>query len=281
MIQDSYYPSQDPILKLRQEMKLRKFSQKTIKSYLHYITDFLEFARKNPKIVNTEDIRSYLEKLADSGKSGSTLNIAYNALKFYFEKILRRRFFVNIPRAKKENKLPVVLSKEEIKIFFSSVSNVKYKLIFGIIYSSGLRISEAVRLKVKDLDFANEVLWVRQGKGAKDRQTILPKIIIPVMKKYTIKKTPEGYVFESSRGGRLAERSLQKMFYLALGKSGIKKEATCHSLRHSFATHLLEAGTDIRYIQELLGHKRLETTQIYTKVTSQNLKNIKSPLDNL
>lgn len=281
MIQNSYYPSQDPILKLKQEMKLRKSSPKTIKSYLYYITDFLKFARKNPKIVNTEDIRNYLEKMADGGKSGSTLNIAYNALKFYFEKILRRRFFVNIPRAKKENKLPVVLSKEEIKIFFSHNENAKYKLIFGLIYSSGLRISEATNLKIKDLDFFSGILWVRQGKGAKDRQTILPKVIIPVMKKYVSRKPVDSFVFESSRGGRLTERSLQKMFFQALKKSGIKKRATCHSLRHSFATHLLESGTDIRYIQELLGHKKIETTQIYMKVTSQSLKNIKSPLDNL
>lgn len=280
-MQSNYYPSQDPILKLRQEMKLRKFSQKTIKSYLHYITNFLNYARKGPRNVNTKDIRKYLEKMADDGRSGSTLNIAYNALKFYFEKILRRRFFLNIPRAKKENKLPVALSKEEVKFFLSCVDNVKYKLIFGIIYSSGLRISEATQLKVKDFDFSNGILWVRQGKGAKDRQTILPKIVIPVMKKYVGRKTADDFVFESSRGGKLTERSLQKMFYQALKKSGIKKEATCHSLRHSFATHLLEQGTDIRYIQELLGHKRIETTQIYTKVTFQSLKNIKSPLDNL
>lgn len=281
MMQNNYYPSQDPILKLRQEMKLRKFSQKTVKSYLHYITNLLFFARKNPKVINTEDIRQYLEKMADNGMSSSTLNIAYNALKFYFEKILRRRFFVHIPRAKKENRLPVALSKEEVKNFLFCVGNVKYKLIFGIMYSSGLRISEAVRLKVKDLDFSSAVLWVRQGKGAKDRQTILPKIIIPVMKKYVDRKATDDFVFESSCGGRLTERSLQKMFFQALKKSGIKKEATCHSLRHSFATHLLESGTDIRYIQELLGHKRLETTQIYTKVTSQSFKNIESPLDSL
>jgi len=281
MIQNNYYPSQDPILKLKQEMKLRNFSQKTIESYLHYITDFLRFARKNPKTVNTEDIRKYLEKMADEKKTGSTLNIAYNALKFYFEKILRRKFFANIPRAKKENKLPVALSKEEIKLFLSYVNNMKYKLIFGIMYSSGLRISEATQLKVGDLDFSNAILWVRHGKGAKDRQTILPKTIIPAMKKYVSEKLADGFVFESSRGGRLTERSIQKMFYQALRKSGIKKKATCHSLRHSFAIHLLEQGADIRYIQELLGHKRLETTQVYTKVTSQNLKNIKSPLGDL
>ncbi len=281
MIQNNYYPSQDPILKLKQEMKLRNFSQKTIKSYLHYITNFLEFARKNPKIVNNEDIRNYLEKMADEGKTGSTLNIAYNALKFYFGKILRRKFFADIPRARKENKLPVVLSKEEIRLFFSCNDNAKYKLIFGLIYSSGLRISEAVKLKVKDLDFSNGILWIRLGKGSRDRQTIFPQIIIPIMRKYTNGKSPDNFIFESSRGGKLTERSIQKMFHQTFKKTGIKKQATCHSLRHSFATHLLESGTDIRYIQELLGHKRLETTQIYTKVTSQSLKNIKSPLDNL
>lgn len=281
MVQNNYYPSQDPILKLKREMKLRKFSQKTIKSYLYYITNFLDFANKGPRNINTEDIRKYLEKMADKGRSGSTLNIAYNALKFYFEKILRRRFFIHIPRAKKENKLPIVLSKEEVKNFLSSVDNVKYKLIFGIMYSSGLRISEATQLKVKDLDFTSGVLWVRSGKRSKDRQTILPKIIIPLMKKYISKKSSNDFVFESNRGGRLTERSLQKMFYQALKKSSIKKDATCHSLRHSFATHLLENGVDVRYVQELLGHQNIRTTQIYAQVTNPKLKNIKSPLDSI
>jgi len=279
MNQNGYYPSQNPILKLKQEMKLRKFSHKTIKSYLYYITDVLKFASKNPKTVKAEDIKKYLEKLADDGKSASTLNTAYNALKFYFEKILRRRFFGYIPRAKKDKKLPEVFNKDEIKKILGVIQNVKHKLLLGMMYSSGLRVSEAVNVKVGDLDFMNKMLKIRNAKGAKDRMTIMSAQVADVLEKYIKNKTSDDYVFESARGGKLTERSAQKVFAQALNDSGIKKQAGCHSLRHSFAAHLLEYGTDIRYIQELLGHKRIETTQIYTKVANNNLRGIKSPLD--
>ncbi|MFH0819670.1 MAG: site-specific tyrosine recombinase/integron integrase [bacterium] len=279
MNQNNYYPSQDPLLKLRQEMKLRKFSQKTIQSYLHYITELLTYSSKNPKTVNTEDIRDYLEHLADKNFSASTLNTAYSALKFYFEKILCRRFFMNIPRAKRPKTLPETLTKEEVRKILGVIQNVKHKLLLGLIYSSGLRVSEAVNVKVKDLDFSNKIMAVKQGKGAKDRITILSEKMAGVLERYLKNKSGDDYVFEREKGGKLTERSIQKVFADALKKSGIKKSATCHSLRHSFATHLLEAGTSIRYIQELLGHKRLETTQIYTKVARNNLQNIKSPLD--
>lgn len=275
----SYYPSQDPIAKLKQEMKLRKFSPKTIKSYLYYITDLLKFSNKNPKTVATDDIRKYLENLADKGCSASTLNIAHSSFKLYFEKILNRRFFANIPRAKQEKRLPETLTKEEVRQILGTIQNVKHKLMLGFMYSSGLRVSEVVNCKVKDLDFESRLLRVRQAKGAKDRTTILSEKICPVLKKYLKNKNGNDYVFESDRNGKLTERTVQKFFALALEKSGIKRPATCHSLRHSFATHLLEAGTSIRYIQELLGHARLETTQIYTKVANNNLQNIKSPLD--
>ncbi|OGI17785.1 MAG: hypothetical protein A3J63_03570 [Candidatus Moranbacteria bacterium RIFCSPHIGHO2_02_FULL_40_12b] len=276
---ESYYPSQDPILKLKQEMKLRKFSQKTIKSYLYYITALLKYANKNPKTVNTEDIRGYLEYLADKNSSSSTLNGAYSAFKLYFEKILCRRFFANIPRAKSAKKLPETLTKEEVKKIMGTIQNVKHKLLLGLMYSSGLRVSEVVNCKVKDLNFEDKMLCVRQAKGAKDRMTILSEKIAVVLRKYLKNKDADDYIFESDRGGKLTERTVQKVFSDALKKSGIRRPAACHSLRHSFATHLLEAGTSIRYIQELLGHKRLETTQIYTKVANNNLQNIKSPLD--
>jgi integrase/recombinase XerD len=275
----SYYPSQDPILKLKQEMKLRKFSPKTIKSYLYYITDLLKYSSKNPKTVNTDDIRGYLEHLADKNSSASTLNGAYSAFKLYFEKILRRHFFANIPRAKCPKKLPETLTKDEVKKILGTIQNVKHKLLLGLMYSSGLRVSEVVNCKVKDLDLESHLLRVRQAKGAKDRTTILSEKVCIVLQKYVKNKKFNNYVFESDRGGKLTERTAQKIFSLALKKSEIKKPATCHSLRHSFATHLLEAGTSIRYIQELLGHARLETTQIYTKVSNNNLQNIKSPLD--
>ncbi len=160
----------------------------------------------------------------------------------------------------------------------SSINNVKHKLLIGLIYSSGLRVSESVNVKVKDFDFKNKMMRVRQGKGAKDRMTILSEKISGVLEKYVRNKKIDDFVFESERGGKLTERSAQKVFAKALKLSGVKRNASCHSLRHSFATHLLEAGTDIRYIQELLGHAKLETTQIYTKVTNLAIKNIKSPL---
>jgi len=276
-----YYPSQDPMRKLEQELKIRGLSSKTIKAYLSYNKSFLDFVKKSPKLVKNEDIKRYLEYLANRGVSNATLNLVINALKFYYGQIMRRRFFWQIKRPKKEKVLPVVLSKNEIKKILGQVNNVKHKLLLGLMYASGLRVSEVCRLRVKDLDFDNDILWVRQGKGSKDRQTLMPKNISKILQRYVNKKTLNDYVFENRQGRRLSERTVQKVFWQALKKSGVKKHATCHSLRHSFATHLLEKGLDIRYIQELLGHKRLETTQIYTKVTSNKLQEISSPLDDL
>jgi site-specific recombinase XerD len=267
----------DPLFNLKRELEIRGFSSKTIKSYLLYNTSFLKFVKKSPKSVNIEDIRKYLDYQTRHGVSNTTLNLIISALKFYYEQILRRRFFWQIKRPKKEKHLPIVLSKGEIKKILSQVKNVKHKLILGLMYASGLRVSEVCHLKVKGLDFDNNILWVRASKGRKDRQTLMPQAISKILKKYVNKKTSNDYVFENSQGGRLSERSVQKVFRQALKKSGIKKDATCHSLRHSFATHLLEKGTDIRYIQELLGHKRIETTQVYTKVASNKLREIGSP----
>ncbi|PIS06468.1 MAG: integrase [Candidatus Buchananbacteria bacterium CG10_big_fil_rev_8_21_14_0_10_33_19] len=281
MDENRQYPSKNPIYQLEQEMKLRRFSHKTIKSYLYYINKSLEFTNKSPRNINTGDIRDFLTHLLDQNISSSTINSAYSSLKFYFEKILHRKFFINIPRAKKDKKLPVVLSQTEIKQLFATINNAKHKLILGLAYASGLRISEITNIKIADLNFEERTLIVKQGKGAKDRLTILPEKIIQPLKKYTQNKPGYSYLFESTRGGKLSERSIQKVFENALLKSTIKKPASFHSLRHSFATHLLEAGTDIRYIQTLLGHARLTTTQIYTQVSNKNLKDIKSPLDSL
>jgi len=275
----NHYPSQDPLVKLRQEMKLRKFSLKTIKSYLHYITNFLKYTSKSPRAVTGDEVRDYLEDLADKNVSSSTLNSAYSALLFYFGKILHRRFFVNIPRAKKSKKLPEVFTVVEVKKILGTIKNVKHKLFLGLMYSSGLRLSETICVKVGDLNFKEKLLIVRSGKGDKDRMTILSDKVAGVLEKYVKNKQPNDLTFESNRGGKLSERSAQKAFEEALKASGIKRHGTCHSLRHSFATHLLENGTDIRYIQELLGHAKLQTTQIYTHVANNNLKNIKSPLD--
>jgi site-specific recombinase XerD len=263
---------------LSQELKIRNYSPKTIEAYLYYNKDFRRFINKSLRNVNEADIRKYLEYLSNK-KSSQTVSLALNALKFYFQKFYKRQFFLRMRHPKKESKLPVVLSKNEVKKLLGCINNVKHKLLLGLMYSAGLRVSEIVRLRVKDLDFDNQVLYVRGGKGKKDRQTLLPRIMQNILRKYICGRGLEDYVFESSRGGRLTERSVQKVFSQAIKKSKIKKDATCHSLRHSFATHLLEKGVNVRYIQELLGHKRLETTQVYTKVASNKLKKIDSPLD--
>ncbi|MDD5731679.1 MAG: tyrosine-type recombinase/integrase [Patescibacteria group bacterium] len=272
------YNHSNSFVVLRQEMSLRGFSQSTVESYLYYVENFIRFIRKSPKEVNSSDIKTYLEKLIKEGKSSSTINTAYSALQFYFEKILRRKFFVNIPRTKKSKKLPVVLTKEEVLQILGAVNNVKHKLILALMYSSGLRVSEVVDLKVCDLDLESRLLTVRQSKGNKDRTTIISDKVADVLKKYLANKNGKELVFGSDFGGKLTTRTVQSIFHDAIKKTSIKKEATCHSLRHSFATHLLESGTDIRYIQELLGHNSVQTTQIYTKVTNYGLKNIKSPL---
>ncbi len=270
----------NPIYNLERELKIRGFSQQTIKSYLYYNKDLLRRKGKSPRSMNMDDIKEYLLYLKDKNLANATINVAINAFKFYYSQILRRKFFVNkeLFRTKKAQKLPTVLTKNEVRKVLSQIQNVKYKLMLGLMYSSGLRISEVVNMKIEDFDFENKLLRVQQGKGKKDRNTILSEKIVEVLHKYTKNKNIGDYAFESQRGGKLTKRSVQKSFSDALKKSGIKKKASCHSLRHSFATHLLENGTDIRYIQELLGHKNLETTQIYTKVANNSLKNIKSPL---
>jgi len=271
----------DPFYNLERELKIRGFSRNTVDSYVYYNKNLLKYANKSPKEISTEDIKEYLLFLRNKNYASATLNVAINAIKFYYGKVLRRRFFLDkeIARTKKAKKIPEVFTKEEVRKILGTIQNVKYKLMLGLMYSSGLRVSETTNVKVKDFDFSGKMLFVRAAKGAKDRATILSEKVAGVLEKYTKNKKPGDYAFESDRGGKLTERTAQKAFAEALKNSGVKKCASCHSLRHSFATHLLEAGTDIRYIQELLGHARLETTQIYTKVAKNNLQNIKNPLD--
>jgi site-specific recombinase XerD len=272
--------SREPLFSLERELKIRGFSRKTVQSYCLYNRLFLEFIKKSPRDVREEDVRRYLEYLADKGMTASTLNVVINALKFYYGQILRRKFFFNIKHAKKSKHLPVVLSKDEAQGLLKCIENSKHYCIAALLYGAGLRVSEVVKIRMKDIDIGRGLLRVYQGKGKKDRYTLLPKQIIPQFEAQLRLKQSDDYLFSGARGeGHLAERSAEAIIQDAARRAGITKSVSCHTLRHSFATHLLEQGTDIRYIQELLGHARLATTQIYTKVTSQNLKNIKSPLD--
>ena len=277
------YPSKDPMFRLAQEMRIRNFSPKTIQAYLHYNKELLRFASKDAREINNQDIRDYLDYLFNSGKASSTVNLAINALKFYYEGVMRRKFFVSkasIKRPKSEKKLPVVLNKSEVVAMINSLDNVKHKLVIQILFGSGLRISELVNLKINDIDFIRKIITIRQGKGTKDRITIVSGKILGEIEKYLLEYQPLVFLFESHRAGeKLSARSAQKVVTEAARLAGVNPEASAHSLRHSFATHLLESGTDIRYIQELLGHARLETTRIYTKVANNKIREINSPLE--
>lgn len=270
----------DPLYNLERELKIRGFSPKTVKSYLLYNKLFLQYSQKSPKSVTNEDIRQYLLSLKDRDCASSTLNVALNALKFYYRQVLRRKFFFDIKSAKKSSYLPVVLSKEEIGHMLAKTINPKHNFLISLMYSAGLRVSEATKIHMRDFDLDRHIIMVCQGKGGKDRCTILSQKLIPTLKKQMALKKPGNYLFTGAGGrGHLTSESAEKIVKKAAEAAGIAKKISCHSLRHSFATHLLEAGTSIRYIQELLGHKRLETTQVYTKVANNNLQGIKSPLD--
>ena len=270
----------DPLHNLEQELRIRGFSPRTIKSYLLYNKLFLQFADKSSRLVTNDDIRRYLISLKDKDCANSTLNVALNALKFYYRQILKRKFFFDIKGAKKTNYLPTVLSKEEIERMLEKTINPKHNFLISLMYSAGLRVSETTKIRMRDFDLDRKMIMVRQGKGQKDRCTLLSEKLVPILNKQILLKKPGDYLFTGAGGkGRLTSESAEKIVKKAAVLANITKNISCHSLRHSFATHLLEAGTSIRYIQELLGHARLETTQIYTKVANTNLQTIKSPLD--
>ncbi len=275
--------SRDPMFYLEQEMRIRNFSHKTIQAYLYYNKELLRFANKSAREINKQDLRDYIDCLFNLGKSPATANLAINALKFYYEGILRRKFFVpktGIRRPKSEKKLPVVLSKAEVIMMINSLDNIKHKLMIQILFGSGLRVSELADLKINDIDFFRKIIIIRRGKGAKDRITIVSNQTLYNIEKYLAEYKPLVYLFESYElGNKLSVRSIQKVVAAAAKVAGVNPLVSAHSLRHSFATYLLESGTDIRYIQELLGHARLETTQIYTKVARNHLQKIPSPLD--
>lgn len=275
-----YRLSRDPMVLFMEEMKLRNLSVKTRKTYHGYVSACLHFlGGKSPREVVTDDVRRYLLSLADNGKSASTLNTVYSALQFYFEKILHRAFFVHIPRAKTEKRLPVVLSKSEVRNMIEGVTNNKHRTIIELMYGSGLRVSEVVHIRMRDIDLDRMSIHIVNSKGAKDRYTMIPQSLKIILTGQLRVKQGSEYLFTNGRGGGLTSASVQKIVSTASRRVGILKQVTPHTLRHSFATHLLEAGTDIRYIQALLGHAKIETTQLYTHVAQKYTMGIVSPLD--
>lgn len=263
---------------LARELRIRNYSQKTVKSYIYYNQELLRFCQKDPREVTTEDIKAYLDHLARE-HSSATVSVAYNALLFYYKQIWRRSFFISLSHPRKEKHLPVVLSKVEVARMLAAVRNPKHHCIISLLYGTGVRVSELTHIRMRDVDLDRGLLRVYQGKGKKDRQTLLPTALREILRKQQKVKKPNDFLFTNGRGDRLTEASIQKIVAHAAVEAGIAKIVSPHTLRHSFATHLLENGTDIRYIQELLGHAKLQTTQIYTHVAGHSLAGIKSPLD--
>ncbi len=255
------------IEKLRQYMRVAGYSHRTIEAYSRCISE-----------IGNQDLFVFLDKNAVNGKSGYTLNQYHAAYKLYTTRVLNKTWSHKFPYAKRHKKLPIVLSRDEIKSLIISISNKIHKLMIGLAYGAGLRVSELIDLKIADIDLTSLSLTVRDGKGGKDRLTVIPASLKSELENLTLNKASGDYLFESTRGGKLTTRTAQIVFAHALTASGVKKNATFHSLRHSFATHLLENGVDVRYIQELLGHASISTTQIYTHVANTKLANIRSPL---
>ncbi|MGM0369348.1 MAG: site-specific tyrosine recombinase/integron integrase [Bacillota bacterium] len=267
----------------KKQLNLEGYSGKTLEVYLSHIRKFNKFINKKLTKITDSEVNNYLIYLIEQELSHSFVNQAISAIKFLAREILdSREIAINITRPKKEKKLPQVLSKQEVAKILDSLDNPKHKTILYIVYSAGLRVSEVVKLKMDCIDSNRMLIRVVQGKGRKDRYTILSKSCLKQVKRYNELYQPGKWLFPGrKKDEHLTTRSVQRIFKKACKKGNINKEVSVHSLRHSFATHLLEKGTDLRYIQKLLGHKSSTTTEVYTHVSKRDISNIKSPLDNL
>ena len=275
---------QEIIDSFNRKMTIENYSNQTIKNYLSALKLFLEWIENlNVEKVTEKEIENYFFYCKkDKNYSFSTMKQIIATIRFLYINVFNKP----IPKAlnlklRKPTLLPNVLSASDISKILKVTSNIKHKTILFLIYSAGLRLGELLELKIGDIDSDSMRIHVREGKGKKDRYIMLSENVLDLLREYYKLFKPKDYIFEGQKGGKYSSKSVQNIFKSALKKSGIKKKATVHTLRHSFATHLLDDGTDIRYIQELLGHKRLETTQIYTHVSSYSINKIKSPADKL
>lgn len=277
---------QEQLEQTSRELKIRNYSGKTVKSYLHGLKRYFAFKKTDLECLDIENVKNFLLHCGEKGVSAQSRNLYLNAIKFYYRNVVKTNQKIEIRSAKRVKSLPVVLSRSEIECILQSTENTKHRLLLALAYGAGLRVSEVIALRVNDIDLQELTIHLKQAKGKKDRITIFPEKLASDIQNLVAGKTclPAGrdkndFVFASERGGKLTTRTAQKIFENSLKKARIKKDATFHSLRHSFATHLLENGVDVRYVQELLGHQNIRTTQRYTQVTNPKLKNIKSPFD--
>ncbi|WP_052910836.1 tyrosine-type recombinase/integrase [Riemerella anatipestifer] len=270
--------------RFQEHLKLKGYSRNTLRTYAVEFAQLL-YVLKDFSVdeLSEERLRAYfLYCFEDLKLSEAEINSRINAIKFYFEQVLhRKKMFFDIPRPKKKKQLPKSLNKKQILKIFEVTTNLKHRCMLQLCYGMGLRVSEIVNLKLEDICSETMRVRIENAKGKKDRMVPLPESILPELRAYYREYKPKKYLFEGQYGGVYSVRSVQSVFKTAMRKAGINKTVGIHGLRHSYATHLLEMGTDIRYIQEFLGHNNIKTTQIYTQVTSEHQRTIRSPLDSL
>jgi integrase/recombinase XerD len=278
-------PSTEGIMqieKFKQYLRSKRYSESTINTYSEVLKSFLVFFREKPisEITNEDVIFYNNEYILKNNLSASYQNQTINAIKLFFKIIHDSKIVIEeLHRPKNAKTLPNVLSKEETFRLIELTTNLKHKTLLALIYSSGLRISEAINMKIADIDSQRMLIHVKNAKGKKDRYTLLSTKVLGLLKEYYTIYKPKIFLFEGQYGEQYSSRSAQSVLHQSAKKAGITKQISLHTLRHSFATHLLENGTDLRYIQELLGHRSPKTTMIYTHVSSTSLKNIINPFD--
>ncbi|MGB3181219.1 MAG: site-specific tyrosine recombinase/integron integrase [Cyclobacteriaceae bacterium] len=261
------------------------YSTNTQKTYVSMFGKYLDYHNgTDPADLDKSSLINYLDYLTQQKRvSLAVYNQAINAIKFYYEKMLQQpRIVIDLERPRKRKQLPTVLSKSEVRLIVNAISNLKHKVMIMTLYGGGLRISELINLKITDIDSSNMIILIRQAKGFKDRRVMLSDHLLSVLRMYYKQYRPSAFLFEGpEKGTKYSTSSIQKIIKRATTIAGIRKKVTAHTFRHSFATHLLDSGTDLRYIQVLLGHNSVKTTEIYTHVSHQNISTIKSPLDDL
>jgi site-specific recombinase XerD len=270
--------------RMLEDMQLRNFSTGTQRSYIHYVEAFANYYKTNPEQLGLDEIRNYKLHLLEERKlSPQSINCFISAVRFLYAETLEMPWnWEQFPRLKTPQTLPVVLSANEVMEFFRCVGILKHRVILMLCYGSGLRIEEAVSLKVGDIDSQRMLVAVRRGKGNKDRYTVLSGRLLLLLREYWKIQRPKDWLFPAIKEGRhIQQGTIQQVCREACQMAGILKRVTPHTLRHSFATHLLESGTDTRAIQVMLGHSRIDTTARYTAVTPQTVGRTRSPLDRL
>ena len=273
--------SNDALDRLHQKIVLKGYSNSTLKTYRNFFFKFLSYF--NLKDVTKDEIEAFIFKMVVKEKlSESAQNQLVSAIKFYYENVLAQpKEYYNIQRPKKSKNLPNVFSKTEVKKLLDHPINVKHKAILTTIYSVGLRIGEVIKLRIVDIRSEEGYIFVKGAKGKKDRRTLLSNKLLDLLRIYVKKEKPSYWLFEGQTGGQYSIRSIQSIFRRAIKETGLNPWATSHTLRHSFATHLLQQGASLRYIQNLLGHSSSKTTEIYTHILTVNNKEFENPLDTM